>query len=1087
MSELATGTVTLLFTDIEGSTQLLEQLGERYTGVLTKCRTLLRNAFHTYHGHEMDTQGDAFFVAFARATDAVSAAVAAQYALAAHPWPDGVSVRVRMGLHTGEPQLSTEGYVGLDVHRAARIMSAGHGGQVLLSQTTRDLVEHDLPEGIGLLDLGAHRLKDLQQKSHLFQLVIVGLPARFPPLKTLDTYPNNLPIQPTPFIGREQEVEACEQLLVREEVRLLTLTGPGGIGKTRMALQVAAELSEVFSGGLYFVNLAPLRDAEFVVPTIAQVLDVKELAEQLLLDLLKVFLREKQLLLLLDNFEQVVSAAVQVAELLAACPQLKVLVTSRMVLHVQAEHEFALPPLTMPDPRYLPDVVTLSRYEALALFIQRARVSRPEFQLTNVNARAVAEICRHLDGLPLAIELAAARIKLLPPQALLARLTPRLTVLTSGARDVPVRQQSLRQTIEWSYQLLDAEQQRLFRRLSVFAGGCTLEAIEAVCVALDKNKEAGWVLDGVASLLDQSLLQQTEQDGEEAHLVMLETIREYGLEMLEASGEMEKTRRAHAAYYLELAEEAEPELVVPRQAMWWERLEREHDSLRAAMRWLTEQERTAQEREMALRLGGALLRYWEVRGHWSEGWSFLEWARAESKGVTAPAQVKVLMAAAYLLDHLEHDTDRAEALYEESLVLYQTLGDMAGTALALSQLGEIAASRGHFAVANTRTEEALALYREMGDKQGIAWSLNNLADIVSQQGKYARAISLNEESLALFKEVGDKQGIAWSLSNLAGIVSQQGEYARAISLDEESLTLCREVGDVEGIAWSLFGLADVLFLSRGDLAKVHMLLDEGLVLCREIGHKSGVAWGLSLLGEVFLQQGDTVKARFLLEESVALSRAIRHRRSLAESLFVLGSMEALEGDYTAARKCYEESLSIVREVGANLSIRFNLEGLAAVVAVQGDPAWAAQLWGATEALRETMGTPIPPVYRADYDRAVAAARAQLSEKDFVAEWTQGRMMTPEQALAAKAMIPTPFPTKPTSTPLMKSAPHPAGLSAREVEVLRLVAQGLTNEQVAEQLVISARTVNTHLTSIYSKIGISSRSAATRYAMEHHLV
>ena len=358
---------------------------------------------------------------------------------------------------------------------------------------------------------------------------------------TLDTHPNNLPVQPTPFIGREQEIAAVEQLLRREEVRLLTLTGPGGIGKTRLALQVAAELSEVFPDGVYFVNLAPIRDSGFVVPTIAQALDVKELAEQPLLDLLKAFLREQQLLLLLDNFEQVVSAAIQVATLLAACPQLKVLVTSRMVLHVQAEQEFAVPPLSLPDPRHLPEVVVLAQYEALALFIQRAQAARPEFQLTNANARAIAEICMHLDGLPLAIELAAARIKLLPPQALLARLTPRLTVLTSGARDVPERQQTLRNTIEWSYQLLDAELQRLFRRLSVFAGGCTLQAIEAISATLDG--EAGRVFEGVASLLDQSLLRQTEQEGEEARLVMLETIREFGLEVLAESGEMETTRQ----------------------------------------------------------------------------------------------------------------------------------------------------------------------------------------------------------------------------------------------------------------------------------------------------------------------------------------------------------------------------------------------------------------------------------------------------------------------------------------------------------------------------------------------------------------
>ena len=1086
MSELPAGTITLLFTDIEGSTPLLEQLGEGYTDVLAECRALQRAAFHTYHGHEIDTQGDAFFVAFALATDAVSAAVTAQHALAAHPWPDGVAVLVRMGLHTGEPQLSAEGYVGLDVHRAARIMRAGHGGQVLLSQTTRDLVEHALPEGVGLRDLGAHRLKDVQQKSHLFQLIIEGLPTDFPPLMILDTHPNNLPVQPRPFIGREQEIAAVEQLLRREEVRLLTLTGPGGIGKTRLALQVAAELSELFPDGVYFVNLAPIRDSGFVVPAIAQALNVKELAEQPLLDLLQAFLREQQLLLLLDNFEQVASAAIQVATLLAACPQLKVLVTSRMVLHVQAEQEFAVPPLSLPDPRHLPEVVALAQYEALALFIQRAQAARPAFQLTNANARAIAEVCLHLDGLPLAIELAAARIKLLPPQALLARLTPRLTVLTSGARDVPERQQTLRNTIAWSYQLLDAEVQRLFRRLSVFAGGCTLQAIEAIGAALDD--EAGRVFEGVASLLDQSLLRQTEQEGEESRLVMLETIREFGLEVLAESGEMEPIQQAHAAYYLSLAEEAEPELRGTQQVTWLERLEPEHDNLRAAMQWLLEQQQgNAQRREMALRLGGALLRFWEVRGHWSEGWNFLEWARTESKGGAVPAQVKVLMAAAYLLDHLVNDIDQAEALYEESLVRYRELGDTVGIARSLRLLGEMAGRRGNFAAAYARTEEALALCKALGDKKGVALSLTNLAEIVSQQGDYARAISLNEESLVLFRALGDMEGIAWSLDYLAGIVSQQGDYARAISLNEESLVLFRALGDMEGTAWSLLWLARVLFLSLGDPAKVRTLLEEGLALCREVGHKLGIAWALSHLGAVFLQQGNAVKARLLLEESLLLYREGRDQWGIAESLSLLGRVEALAGDYAAARVRCEESLALVREAGANLSVCFSLEGLATVVAVQGDPVWAVRLWGMAEALRETMGTPIPPVYCADYDRAVAAARAQLGEKAFAAVWAQGRIMTQEQALTAQAMPPTPMPTRPASAPPVKSPTSPAGLSAREVEVLRLVAQGLTNEQVAEQLVISARTVNTHLTSIYGKIGVSSRSAATRYAMEHHLV
>src|SRR5205814_9641456 len=574
MHHLPMGTVTLLFTDMEGSTRLLQQVGERYTDLLEEYRQLLRAAFQQWNGNVVDTQGDAFFVAFARATDAVSGAVAAQRALASHVWPEGVVVRVRMGLHTGEPRLSSEGYTGLDVHHAARIMSAGHGGQVLLSQTTRDLVEHDLPAGVSLRDLGAHRLKDLQKKSHLSQLVIADLPADFPSLRTLDTHPNNLPVQLTPFIGREQELISVQQLLRREDVRLLTLTGPGGVCKPRFGLHVAAELSDRFADGVFFVNLAPVSDPALVVPTIAQTLDIREVTGQPLLEHMKQELQPKHMLLLLDNFEQVVTAGVQIVDLLAACPQLKILVTSREVLHMHAEHEFPVPPLALPDPGHLQDLAALSHYAAVALFLQRAQAVKPDFQMTDANARAIAEICMRLDGLPLAIELAAARMKLFPPQGLLARLDQRLAVLTGTSRDVPARQQTLRNTISWSYNLLDAAEQRLFRRLSVFVGGCTLEAVEAVCAAGEDGGEAGPVWESVASLLDKSLLQQTEQEGQEPRLLMVETIREYGLEVLEASGgEMESTRQVHALHYLTLAEEAEPELVGPRQAMWLERLE----------------------------------------------------------------------------------------------------------------------------------------------------------------------------------------------------------------------------------------------------------------------------------------------------------------------------------------------------------------------------------------------------------------------------------------------------------------------------------------------------------------------------------
>jgi predicted ATPase/class 3 adenylate cyclase/DNA-binding CsgD family transcriptional regulator len=1049
MSQLPTGTVTLLFTDIEGSTDLLQQLGERYSDMLATCRQLIRATFQHWNGFEVDTQGDAFFVAFARASDAVAAAVALQRALAKHDWPNGAAVALRIGLHTGEPTPTAEGYIGLDVHQAARIMSAGHGRQVLFSQTTRELVKHDLPEGASLLDLGEHRLKDLQRPAHLYQLVIVDLPADFPPLKTLNNSPNNLPVQPTSLIGREKEVAALLNLLQREEVRLLTLTGPGGTGKTRLGLQVAAELSDRFADGVFFVNLAPLSDPELVIPATAQVLDVKEIGGQPLLELLKASLREKHLLLLLDNFEQVVRVALQMAELLAACPKLKIMVTSRMALHVRAEQEFAVPPLALPDLKRLPDLVVLSQYEAVALFIQRARAAKSDFQVTNGTAPAVAEICVRLDGLPLAIELAAARSKVLPPQALLARLGQRLAILTSGAKDVPERQKTLRNTIEWSYLLLDAYEQRLFRRISVFVGGCTLEAIEAVCIELDTDSTSGQVLDRVSSLIDKSLLQQTEQEGEETRLVMLETIREFGLECLTSSGEWEETQQAHADYYLWFSEEeVEPQLWGPQQVRWLQRLEQEHDNLRAALRWFLEQGASKQRIEKALRLGAALRSFWLTRGYYNEGRAFLEQALARSEGIEATVRAKAFWAAATMAS-FQGDTDRVEALSQESLTLHRKLGDRRGIAYSLYYLGSASANRGDYATARQLAEEALALRREVGNKHDIAWSLNSLAIFVSEQGEYSRACALFEESLALFRELGNTRGIALVLT---------------------------------GLAWLLFD-------SQSDSMTIHSLLDEGIALLKELDDRSNIADSFILSGELALSQGDTSTARSLAEEAVALTREIGDQLNTAWALAFLAKVITHQGDQAAARAMYEKGLALAKAGNSKWHIARGLEGLAGVIAPQGNLVWAARLWGAAEALRYTMGTPIAPAYRADYDRSVAAARDQLGEQVFTTAWAEGRNITPEQALAAQGPVTLsqPFPAA-TSTPQAKSLiPSPGGLSARELDVLRLLATGLTDAQIAEQLVLSLHTIHAHLRTIYSKLGVTSRSAATRYAFEHQLV
>jgi predicted ATPase/class 3 adenylate cyclase/DNA-binding CsgD family transcriptional regulator len=1049
MGELPTGTVTLLFTDIEGSTQLLHALGERYADLLEACRSLLRGVFLEFDGHEVDTQGDAFFIAFARASDAVAAAVEAQHALSSHSWPDGVTVRVRMGLHTGEPQHAAEGYVGLDVHHAARIMSAGHGGQVLLSQTTRDLVEQTFPSGVSVRDLGAHRLKDLHQPGQLFQLLIPGLPIDFPPLKTLDNSPNNLPLQPTPFLGREKEVDAIGQLLLRDSSRLVTLTGPGGVGKTRLGLQVAAELAEHFTDGTWFVSLAPISDPELVIPTVSQVLGLPEARDQAPLEHLKSALHEKKMLLLLDNFEQVVSAATSVADVLVGCPHLKVLVTSRAVLHVRAEREYPVPALLLPDMTHLPDLLALSQYEAVALFIERAQAVNPAFQVTNTNAPAVAEICVRLDGLPLAIELAAARIRLFSPQALLTRLGQRLPLLVSSARDVPARQQTLRQTIQWSYALLTEAEQRVFLRLAVFVGGCAMQAVEAVADSVAEEQTS--VLDTVTSLLDKNLLRQTEQEDGEPWFMMLETIREFGLEVLSKRGELEAVRHAHAEYYLQFAEVADPALRGPQQEVWFHRLERELDNLRAALSWLLERGEAGESIEMALRLGAALSEFWQVRSHTHEGWTFLERALERSEGVAVAVRAKALNAAGDLAMELGNH-DRGEELCQQSLALLRESGDLAGVGEALHYLGNASWLKGDLATARFHFAESLKITTETGNKKFMASSLIILSLVDMEQGDYPQGYSHAEEGLRLFRERGNKQGIAIALQHIA--------YGH---------------------------------LCEGDAVKAHPLYEESYPLFKEIGAKAYERLAILGLGRVAFLQGNLSLARSLLEEASTTFQGEEDpydQYNQARALSHLARVVACEGDHVKARTLYEQCLAIVKQVGFKIDTPFHLEGLAAVVVEQGELPWAARLWGTAEALRDGMGAPIHPIYRADYERSVAAARSQLGEQTFAAAWAEGRSMTLDQVLGGqgKAKVTAPASTEEPARPITKPSPsYPDRLTAREVEVLRLISKGLTDAHIAEQLVISPRTVNNHLTSIYGKIQVTSRSAATRYAIEHGFV
>ncbi|MGH2372157.1 MAG: ATP-binding protein [bacterium] len=862
-----TGTVTFLFTDIEGSTRLLQGLGDAgYAELLALHRERLRSAFTAAGGHEIETQGDGFLIAFQSARRAVAAALDAQRALDAHPWPHGAVLRVRIGLDTAETTIHGGAYAGLGLHRAARICAAGWGGQVLLSRITADIVGTELPAGAGLRDLGDHHLKDLQRTERICQLMHADLPADFPPLRSLDSLPNNLPRHLTSFIGREREIADVKHRL--SSTRLLMLTGSGGCGKTRLALQVGADLVEGFTDGVWLVELAPISDPVLVPQTVASTLHIREEPGRPLLVTLTDHLGPKQVLLLLDNCEHLVEACARLAEaLLRACPRLRILATSRESLAIAGEMTWRVPSLTVPDPARLPPLERLTQYEAVRLFIERAIAARPDFTVTERNAPALAQVCHQLDGIPLAIELAAARVKVLPVNQIAERLDDLFRLLTGGGRTALPHHQTLEAAMDWSYELLSEPERMLLGRLSVFAGGWTLEAAEAVCAG--DGVPSSTILDLMAQLVDKSLVMARVHDGQavEGRYWLQEPVRQYATRKIRESGAEAAVHRRHWEYFVDLVEHSS--LRGADQARWTDRLIAERDNLRTAL----ERSKTSTDgADATLRLAASLWWFWFTQGALTEGRTWLEGALVLPGATTAAARAAALYGAGAIA-WTQGDLRRAAELAGEALDLCRELDDRLGVIYSLTILGGVRMFQGEYARTTAMAEEALALCRELGYEWETATVLGLLAWTARYQGEFARAEALCAESLSIFRSLGDTWGVASILGHLGNVTWRQGRYERAKQLLEESIGLARDLGHRSQLATSLHELAR-LELAQGDAGRAAALEGEALVLRKDQGELWGIAECLEGLAAAAQAVGESERAVRFLGAAAALRETI---------------------------------------------------------------------------------------------------------------------------------------------------------------------------------------------------------------------
>ncbi len=979
MTAWPTGTITLLFTDIEGSTRLWEQYPDAMRPALARHDELLRTAIEHEGGVVFKTIGDAFCAAFASANAALLAALAAQLALQREAWQTPDAIRVRMALHSGSAELRDQDYFGPALNRTARLLAAAHGGQTLLSQLAQELSLNNMPEGCTLLAKGEHQLKDLAQPEQVFQLCHPALPASFPPLRTLSGAKHNLPAQLTSFVGREAEMQTLRQLLASH--RLVTLTGVGGCGKTRLCLHTAADLLEQYPDGIWLAELAPVSDPQWIPQAVAGALGLKEEGGTPLLQTVCTWLKGRTALLLLDNCEHLLEGAARFCEaLLRQCPTVRILASSREGLGIAGEQTMRIP--------------SLAEREAVELFVERARLQQPLFALEGSNRTAVEAVCARLDGIPLAIELAAARVRAMSVEQIGDRLDQRFRLLTGGSRHLLPRQQTLRALIDWSYDLLGEGERLLLARVSVFVGGFSLEGCEGICSG--GLVEEWEVLDLLTSLVDKSLVQY-----EGGRYRLLETVRQYGLEKLAEFGEAEAVRGHHRDWYAKLAAEAKQQMEGPQQVEWFFRLELEHGNFCAALEWCIA-EGNVEAVSRGLQMSADLQRFWEVRGHWQAGRELLEGLFAARKGGEDASAEAGALCCAGAMSMYQGAYHSARGQYEQALAIYQEIGERNCEAACMNGLGSVALNTGDYSAAREQYEQALVIRREIGDRNGEAGCLNNLGLVALNTGDHSAAREYLEQALAMHQALHNRNREAWCLNNLGFIVLNTGDYPAAGEFLKQSLVINQEIQNRALEEINLYGLASVS-LNTADYAAARSCYEQSLVICREIGNMAWEAGCMNGLGSVALHTGDYSAARGYYEQALAINREIGNRAWEAISLYGLGSVALQAGDYTAARGYLEQALAVYlavySEIGNAPGQIEVLEGFAGYWCAVDEHMRAARLYGASATLRTDLGMPLSPSEAVQQKQWREACEAALGTEQYALCQQEGRALTLEQAVS----------------------------------------------------------------------------------------